>query len=181
MVKTGWTIEDLVDQSAALHEAAKAVAASAEMASYNKVQAERLSILREYANNGNIDQLLAAEQMLLARDLELYAARSAFRQERNSIAAALKQLQEAKTCLKHVYNHADYKKIYEGFSSKHKKDDLPLDSFREFLASQAARLSNWLSDRGSEADKKILDQRGKNLGVILKLYIELQRAALGAE
>lgn len=181
MGKTGWTIEDLADRSVALYEAAETVAASAEMASYNGIQADRLAILTRYAESANVDQLLAAEQMLLERDLELYATKSAFKQEKNSIAAALKQMREARVCLRHVYNQADYRKIYEGFSSKHKKDDLPMDSFREFIASQMARLSNWLSDRGAEIDKKILDQRRKNLGNVLKLYIELQRKALSAQ
>lgn len=178
MAPTGSMLDDLMDKSATLYLVDEALAVSREMRAHNRAQKERREILRRIGQGGAIEEILAAEKALLQRDLELYANKSAFKQERDSINVALKQFEDAERCLKTVYDPVRYQAVWDAYAYTKKVAGLPVDCFRGFIRSHRARMSNWLSARGNEADKLLFEQRQENLSVVLRLYADLQRKAL---
>jgi hypothetical protein len=112
------------------------------------------------------------------QELSLYANSP---EERSSITTALNQLAEARQSLAIVRDRAAYKRAATTYSARRTENGLPLDSFREFLKSHVARLSNRLAGRLTENEKEILRQRKINLGVVREEYIALQQLALAEE
>lgn len=153
-------------------------AESQEGQSLTTVLNKNLLILKDVAQSNDLETLLNIESMALSLEFENHANSP---EERNSIKTALLQLQEAKQSLEVVKNPEGYKTATETYSSKRREAGLPLDSFREFLKSHTTRLTNRLSAPLSVPEKNVLRQRKENLQVAKKLYIALQRTALGIE
>lgn len=178
MGKTGWTIKDFINSSNHLYETDKMLEESPLMRRHNDIQDTRREMLKEFAQRGDIEELLFVERFMLERDLELYARKSASKKEKESIETALKQLADAEKSLKIVHEPDKYKHAAETYSYRQKTGGLPEDAFRQFVSSHKVRLANWLSDRSLESDKGILTQRRGNMDAVLKHYTDLQLRAL---
>jgi hypothetical protein len=136
------------------------------------------TILQSLCQSGELPLLLAAEKLLLNQELSLYANSP---EEHNSITAALSQIEEAEAALKIVRDSAAYQAATATYPAKRKENSLPMDSFREFLKSHSARLTNRLVGRLSEQEKELLRQRKANLSAIREMYAALQRDALSGQ
>jgi hypothetical protein len=175
MARTGLTDNLLVAQLNATYDAHKLIEASAELQTLNMIHVKTVEILKDLSASRDIALLLSAEQLLLSQELSLYANSP---EERNSITTALNQLKEAKNSLETVNDTAAYKKAASTYSARRKENGLPVDSFREFIKSHGARLSNRLAGRLTENEKEVLRQRKINLDAVREEYIALQQKAL---
>lgn len=137
-----------------------------------------LASLREAAAHNDIQTLLALEQASLRHALRFDANSP---EEKRSLAAGIEQSAEALRCLALLCDRPEeYAKYSQDlYGAKDRAAGLPLDPFRKFIKSQAARLTNRLAGEGSLNKKSILRQRKENLSVINNRYMELQRRALG--
>lgn len=177
MEKTG-LIDDIVQSLDATWEVNKDLAASPAMKARNQSINETLSLLKEVKATKNLTLALGVEELFLRQELATYANSP---EQHNSVNMAIKQLQEAKKSLAVVHNHEAYQAVAETYSPKRKEAGLPIDSFREFLKSHNARLTNLMKGPLSVPEKNILRQRKEILGMVREVYMGMQRNALGIE
>lgn len=149
-----------------------------EMKGHHASLAETLSLLKQVKATKDINQALGVEEVMLRQELALY---SNSQEQRDSINAAIRQVQEAKDSLSVVQDHKGYQLTAKTYGAKEKEAGLPLDSFRKFLRSHNTRLSNEKTGRRSKPEKDILDERKGILSMAREVYIGMQRKALGME
>jgi hypothetical protein len=129
-------------------------------------------ILTGVAETGDIRMLLELEAVSLQRWLD---TRSFSMNDNASIKAGLRQCTDALKALRKMENdQIGYKGILDTLHEKDIKGGLPLDAARKFFASHAARLQN-LKPLLSEPEKRLIEQRQKNLQTIQSTYIDLQK------
>ncbi len=126
------------------------VNASKEMKEQNLVLSETLSLLKKVNAANNLHLALGVEEMMLRQELAAYANSP---EQHNSVGMAINQLLEAKKSLAVVHDSKGYQTVAETYSPKRKEAGLPIDSFREFLKSHTARLSNQMKSRLSVSEK----------------------------
>lgn len=157
-------------------EAYQLVSSSKEALARDVLLAESLSLLKEIKSTEDIPLILGIEEIMLRQELALYANSQ---EQHNSITAALEQIQEAKSSFAIVQDAGKYQDATATYSKKRKPQGLPEDSFRIFLNSHSTRLNNRMASVLSGLEKDILRQRKENLAAVKKIYIALQRKALG--
>jgi hypothetical protein len=175
MAKTGFHNELLLklERNYVAHQH---LASTKEAAELHEGLAATLNLLKEVHKTHDLNIALDLEQIMLHQELERYANS---KEESDSIAAGIKQIQEAKKSLNVVRDPQAYQTATETYSGKRKEAGLPIDSFREFLKSHSTRLSNRMAGQISVPEKNILRQRKENLGMAREVYIAMQREALG--
>lgn len=100
-----------------------------------------------------------------------------------SITAALEQLDAIRYSVSLLRQPKNYKKYVDRLFSpaKHRVDDLPLDIGRQSLRSHITRLKNAIKEvRGPDEELDLLVHRLESTRNMERLYIALQRQALGA-
>ena len=79
-----------------------------------------------------------------------------------------------------VSDPAHYHEVDQSFSvSKHRKGGLPIDEARQAFRSHITRLRNMDKSRLTDEEKKLIDARKSAMSTAEKLYIALQKQALG--
>lgn len=125
------------------------------------------------AATGDIRTLLEIEAVSLQRWLD---TRSFSMNDNASIRAGLRQCADAlKSLNKMGSDPVGYKSIVDTLHEKDIKGGLPLDAARKFFVSHAARLQN-LKPLLSEPEKRLIEQRQKNLKTVQSIYIDMQKA-----
>jgi hypothetical protein len=142
-----------------------------------KSASNTLIFLRRVAQTRDIHVLLDVERLALEHTLK-YDTNSP--EERQSVKAALDQLDSCRKCLDSLMNNpAGYREnVDPTYSSKAREAGLPLDAAREFFKSHVTRLTNNLVSKASQVEKLLLRQRKENISVMRECYAELQRKAL---
>jgi len=134
---------------------------------------EASEFLTGIAATGDIRMLLEIEAVSLQRWLD---TRSFSMNDNASIRAGLRQCADALKALNKMESDpAGYKGIMDTQHEKDIKGGLPLDAARKFFASHAARLQN-LKPLLSEPEKRLIEQRQRNLQTIQSIYIDMQKA-----
>lgn len=137
-----------------------------------------LQIFKEVSNERDIDLFLASEELFLQRELELYGKGDP--SVRPSLNAALTNLSVMKASLETAKDPEHYKIVDATYHIKKKERGVPKDGFHEAVNGHVTRLGNRMSALGiSIPEKNILRQRQENMRQAKKLYMDLQRKALG--
>jgi hypothetical protein len=138
-----------------------------------------VNFLRRHAKDRDVGSMLEDERLILTRSLKFDASSQ---EEKNSLKAAIEQLDESRGCFESLTADPEaYKKNEKTFPSKKKEAGLPLDAARDFFKSRATRLTNILTGKSSHYEKVLVRQRKDNLNIIKDCHAELQRKALGIE
>ena len=137
-----------------------------------------LHLLKDISKENNIDVFLASEELILQRELELYGKEDP--SVRPSLNAALTDLSVMKASLETAKDPEHYKTADATYHIKKKERGVPKDGFHEAVNGHVTRLGNRMSALGiSIPEKNILRQRQENMRQAKKLYMDLQRKALG--
>lgn len=135
--------------------------------------------LRQQAKERNVGSMLDDERLMLTHSLKFDANSQ---EEKNSLKAAIEQLDESRSCFESLTTDPEaYKKNEKTYPSKKKEAGLPLDAARDFFKSHTTRLTNILTGKSSHYEKVLVRQRKENLNIVKDAYVELQRKALGIE
>ena len=133
--------------------------------------------LLEVGRDADIDGILAVELAILENDKLHYANSSGMH---SSLDAGIGELRQCQYMLEAVRDHEHYAKIDRSLSlPKSRLGLLPLDDARKAFRGHATRLTNLDKAGLNELAKTNLKVRHRNMGVAEKLYIGLQRDALG--
>lgn len=133
--------------------------------------------LKEVGKSGDIELIVATEKALLITDLTLYANSGAMA---SSLKTALTELQAAEKGIPLVRDPVLYRAVDESHGHpKSRIGELPKDAPRQFFSSHAARLLNMDKSRLDNEEKASVDQRKLNMRAADKLYVTMQRKALG--
>ena len=136
-----------------------------------------LETLKAIGQSGDLSLILTAERGFLENDLQQYANSPAMR---SSLTTALLEMKAAERLLGKVSDPGAYRQIDEEHSlPKNRAGDLPRDEARQFFSAHAARLLNQDKSRLDDDEKRVIDQRKRNIRAGHDLYKALQRAALG--
>lgn len=145
---------------------------------YTRSLKTTLQITREVSKKNDIDLFLASEELFLQRELELYGKEDP--SVRPSLNAALTDLSVMKDSLETAKDPEYYKAADATYHIKKKERGVPKDGFHEAVNGHVTRLGNRMSALGiSIPEKNILRQRQENMRQAKKLYMDLQRKALG--
>ena len=141
-----------------------------------KQQANLLAISRE----GEVEQLLELERMLLVQEREHLAGSVAMA---TSLGNAIKELDIALEVVERVRDPVLYKREIDGAFSldKNRVGGLPRDEARQFFRSHLARLGNLDKGRLSDSERDVLKARMFNIRAAEHQYRKLQEQALGIE
>ena len=98
----------------------------------------------------------------------------------SSLKAGIQQMTIIERSLDLVQDHKAYQIIDKAFMLEtSRRDGLPDDDARKAIRSHKTRLANINRTRMSKEERKVLKQRQKNMDRIEKIYIDLQKKALG--
>ena len=143
---------------------------------------ERLGIaadLKELGRSDDLDGILQSEKVFLENDLIHYGNSKAMR---GSLELALNEHGAAVRLAAQVRDPAVYQAVDRSYSlEKNRISGVPRDEARQYFRSQSARLLNMDKSRLEKEEKKIVDERRRNLRVAEKAYAQLQERALGIE
>jgi hypothetical protein len=139
-----------------------------------------LKVLKKIGDGGDITEIVAVEKRLLDSDLD-----------KDPETKSLWTTDQKKGIeqMSYVEEHADlvkdsdaYKKIDKAFSRPiDRSKNLPTDGVRKALREHRVFLSNRTLGQMYEVQKKLLEQRVKNIKIAEGNYISLQRKALGLD
>ena len=176
MEKTG--LIDKIDHAFLLEKGfTEAVDKTPEARRRAKLRASLLQDLKDVGQNGDLSLILATERRFLENDLQQYANSPAMR---DSLTAALAEMKAADRLLGKVSDPGAYRQVDEEHSlPKNRAGDLPRDEARQFFSAHAARLLNQDKSRLDDDEKRVIDQRKRNIRAGHDLYKALQRTALG--
>lgn len=133
--------------------------------------------VRDAGKAGDLAAILAVERVLLGGDLEKHVNSAAMAA---SLKTALTELEAAERLVDKVRSPKAYSEIDAAHSlPKNRVGGVPRDEARQFFGSHAARLLNQDKSRLDEDEKKIITQRKVNMQIAEKLYVSMQRRALG--
>ncbi|WP_142850699.1 hypothetical protein [Telmatospirillum sp. J64-1] len=133
--------------------------------------------VRQLGKSGDLNQILAAERHFLENDLAQYANSGAMK---GSLDTALAELSAAEKLMGKIRDPEAYRHVDESHSlPKNRKGGLPYDEARQFFSAHAARLLNMDKSRLDAEEKKIVEIRKQNMRAADRLYVDLQRQALG--
>lgn len=124
----------------------------------------------------DIHLLIQSEQIILINELERYANSP---EMVSSLRAGLEGLEAGKQALSIVQDSKSYQIVARAMATKNKSGGLPLDAFRVFIRSHQVRLGNLLKSGIAVFEKTTLRQQKSNLDVAKKVYMDMQRKALG--
>ena len=98
----------------------------------------------------------------------------------SSLKAGIQQMTIIERSLDLVRDHKAYQIIDKAFMLEtSRRDGLPDDDARKAIRAHKTRLANTNRTRMSKEERKVLKQRQKNMDLIEKIYIALQKKALG--
>ncbi len=134
--------------------------------------------LKNIGTAGNLEEILGSERVILIMD-RYYCANQ--KTAVSSAENALAGIHSAGRMLDRVRDRALYKKVVDAYFTlpKNRISGLPLDEARQHFRSHRLRLLNLLRTYLDRWQVMMIDERRRNLRIAEKLYIELQRNALG--
>ena len=140
--------------------------------------AERVvNALSRVAQSDDIDVILDAEMAALRFEKDHRVNSSGMDA---SLRTAMRDLKIAKVSLDLVRTASDYRLVNSAYQRESSRvGSLPRDEARQFFRSHFARLLNQDKAGLDQRDKRILTYRRQNIRRAEKLYIGLQRVALG--
>lgn len=145
----------------------------------NQARAELHQYTKVVQKSGDIALILTLEKRFLLNDLAHYVNSPS---QASSIANALDELNGAQNTYQKVISPEAYKQVNEEHSThKNRRGSLPIDQARQFFMSNANRILNWDKARLTDSEKAVLEARRQNMITAQKIYIGLQRQALGIE
>ena len=125
----------------------------------------------------NLSAILAAEHILLDNDLTHYCNSKSMH---NNLTEALEEISVTMKLSITVCSPEAYRGINSAFSlSENRVSGVPYDEARQSFKSHIIRLLNMLKVRLDDSDKDLIRTRVKNLSSAWKIYIRLQKQALG--
>ena len=125
----------------------------------------------------NADGMTRVERAQLQVELKKFANDPA---QKSSLTAGIQQMTIIERSLDLVRDHKAYQIIDKAFMLEtSRRDGLPDDDARKAIRSHKTRLANTNRTRMSKEERKVLKQRQKNMDLIEKIYINLQKKALG--
>lgn len=132
-------------------------------------------LLREVLGRGDLEEILAAELLVLRYDRGV--ANDA--RERASLDQGISQLRVTLGLVGKVADPETYREVDEAHQfPRNRRGGLPIDEARQFFGSHRARLKNLRSGYGEPERKRVVAVREANMKAAERSYIELQRAAL---
>ena len=135
--------------------------------------------VKEIAASGNAEAIIEMEKDFIQNDLERYA-KADDKEMTGSLNASLLGVAAIKQQLELVDDPQKYQAIDRGYAlPKNRKQGLPLDEARQSFASHRARLGNYVKYRLEEAEKQLVRERIKALGIAEQDYIARQARTLG--
>jgi hypothetical protein len=145
-----------------------------------KFQQGILSDLGNIGKSGNLEDIVAAEKLIVKFDLKEYA-------NSKNMASSLKTAQEELEAIEINIGLVGDPKRYKEIDLSHVQHkvrdsrDLPLDGARIAFRSHNARLVNYDKTKSNDHEKSIIQARRQNIRIAENLYIERQEKALGRE
>ena len=137
----------------------------------------RLLNLKNVHNGGVIGRILALEKSHLKEELEKFAYDPA---HKSSLEAGIEQIEIIESLLSIVRDPKAYQDAAQTYlMEKDRRGGLPDDSARKAFRAHKTRLANINRTRMDDDERKVLKQRQKNIALAEKLYIALQKEALG--
>ena len=141
------------------------------------VRTRLLEHVREVSRSGDLALIVATEKAIVRGDLTRYANSPAMA---SSLKNALAEINAIERLIGKVNDPARYQEVDQAFSlPKNRKAGVPNDEARQAFRSHFARLSNMDKSRLTDEEKKLIDARKSAVFTAEKLYIGLQRKALG--
>ncbi len=135
------------------------------------------NVLKQVGNSQDVGLIIQAEKLFISKELESY---SNSKEMQSSLISSLRDINATEITLSKVCNPEQYKIVNDDHSNPRKRQgDLPLDDVRLFFKSQLARLDTAKKHRSDNSEKQIIAQRRTNLVIAQKLYVSLQKQALG--
>jgi hypothetical protein len=146
----------------------------------DKFQQRILSDLKDIGKSDNLENIIAAEKIIVKFDSQEYANSTNMR---ISLTTAQKELEAIETNIGLVGNPRRYKEIDISHAQPKVRDsrDLPLDGARIAFRSHNARLINYDKTKSDDSEKAIIQARRQNIKIAERLYIERQEKTLGRE
>ncbi|MDR0787355.1 MAG: hypothetical protein LBG44_05760 [Gemmatimonadota bacterium] len=141
-----------------------------------RAQTSLATITRSIGKQGNLLEIVAAENAFVLNEKERHANSSGMKA---SLEEALKDLSRIDRGIGYVTDPVKYR-IVDSVHDKpeHRISGVPKDEARQGFTSQHARLQNLGKSRLSAEEKGVLSMREANLKIGGKLYGEMQRKAL---
>lgn len=131
----------------------------------------------DVGKSDNFDEMVALERRFMEIDLAKYITSAA---QGTSVKTSLSEVDAAEKARTLVDDPVQYAAVNATHGhTKARSGGLPKDDMRMFLSSQNSRLLNMDKSKLSEAEKNIVHARRNNILKAQKLYIEMQRQALG--
>jgi hypothetical protein len=146
----------------------------------NETREAMLSKLRAIGKSGSLETIIAAEKILVEKDLADHT-------NSPKMASSLKSAKEA---LETIENHINmvgkptkYQTVNETNQLQKMRDsrDLPKDGARLAFRAHDTRLGNLDTARLDDHEKVIIQARQHNIRIAEKIYIDRQEKALGRE
>ncbi|MDR1350574.1 MAG: hypothetical protein LBJ59_07350, partial [Zoogloeaceae bacterium] len=138
---------------------------------------EILLDLKAIGKTGNLEKIVAAEKILVKRDL---ADHTNSKSMASSLNDALEELEAIQTHVEMVGDPKEYQRVNKTNAQHKMRDtrDLPLDGARHAFRSHNARLGNYDKARSDDHEKAIIQARQQNIRIAEKFYIGRQEKAL---
>ena len=135
--------------------------------------------LLEVGNSGDIDSILAVERLILENERKHFGNSASMN---SSLDAGLQEVKQCQYMLQVVRDPKRYEELNRNHALPKSRDHsglLPKDDARIAFRGHCTRITNLDRGRLSEPEKRLLKVRRKNFGIAEKIYISLQRSALG--
>ena len=141
------------------------------------IYGQRLEHLESIYKERNIYKFVDLEECNFEEELEKFADDPA---QKASLTAGIQQMRIIKSLLKVVQDPKAYQNAAQTYlMEKDRRGGLPDDSARKAFRAHKTRLANTNRTRMDKDERKVLKQRQKNIALAEKLYIALQKEALG--
>lgn len=145
---------------------------------YTKGLARTLQILKAVEKSGEIDLIVKTEATLVELEKSVHQEKDP--SVLSSLDAAAVDFSVIIKGLEVVKTPSYYQKVDDAYHVKRKSHGVPVDGVHEAINSHITRLGNSMRAVGiSVPEKNILRQRQENMRCAKKLYIGMQREALG--
>jgi hypothetical protein len=146
----------------------------------DKFQQRILSDLKDIGKSDNLENIIAAEKIIVKFDSQEYANSTNMK---SSLETAQEELKAIEMGIELTSNPKRYKEIDLSNTQRKVRDscDLPLDGARIAFRSHNARLINYDKAKSDNSEKTIIQARRQNIKIAERLYIERQEKALGRE
>ena len=141
------------------------------------IYVKRFQHVEDTGIRGVLDRILALEKSHLEEELEKFANDSS---HQSSLKVGIEQIGIIESLLGIVRDLKAYQIAAQTYlMEKDRRDGLPDDSARKAFRAHKTRLANINRTRMDDDERKVLKQRQKNIALAEKLYIALQKEALG--